>query len=108
ARDAVDVRVDSLIRRALFVPLASLPHDEVGPTSAVEFERQRRAGLGWADDTLMWFMDDFARARKRERTDTVACELERPHQAFDDPDMRVFVADHILEIDAAAPGRWRS
>jgi hypothetical protein len=106
-RDELDTRVESLIKRLLFTPLSSLPHDDLGPTGTVDFERQRRARLGWDNDTLNWFLDDFARSRKRERTDVIGNEIARSPGIFDDAEMRVFIADHIVELDAAAPGRWR-
>jgi hypothetical protein len=107
-RDALDARVEALVKRLFVVPISSLRHDDVGPTSTVEFERQRRSPKGWEAETLTWFLEDFARGRQRERADVVAYELSRLSDAFNDPEMRVFIADHIAEIDAAAPGRWRA
>ncbi|MBX3229693.1 MAG: hypothetical protein KIT84_05110 [Labilithrix sp.] len=60
-----------------------------------------------SSDFAKSWLDDDALARKRERVDVVADELERSPGAFDDPDLRRFIADHIVEIDAAAKGRWR-
>jgi hypothetical protein len=37
----------------------------------------------------------------------VANALERASSAFNDVELRVWIADHIVQIDAAAPGRWR-
>lgn len=37
----------------------------------------------------------------------VADELGHVPGAFDDSELRQFMADHILEIDAAAKGRWK-
>lgn len=105
--DALDTRVQSLVNRLLFVPLSSLPHDDLGPTGTIEFERQRLARLGWDDDTLKFVLDDFARARTEERTDVIGYALGRSSRAFADAEMRVFLADHIVKLDAAAPGRWR-
>lgn len=106
-RNALDTRVESLVKRLLVVPLASLPHDDVGPTGTVEFERQRRTKLDWDDATLKFFLDDFARLRKSERTDVIGKALADSSRVFANSQMRTFVADHIVEIDAAAPGRWR-
>ena len=106
-RDGFDQRVESLVKRLLVVPLSSLPHDDVGPTGTVEFERQRSARLGWDDHTLKFVLDDFARLRASERTDVIGSALARSSSIFAAPEMRVFVADQIVKIDAAAPGRWR-
>jgi hypothetical protein len=107
-RDELDTRVASLINRLLFVPLTSLPHDDLGPTGTVDFERQRRARQGWDDDTLTWFLTDFARTRARERADVIGHALATSSSIFADPELRVFIADHVVELDAAAPGRWRA
>lgn len=101
-RVALDLRADDLVRRVLMLPLASLSHEHRGPTDLVEIERQRRMRFGSVPN-----MDDYAELEKRERTDVVANELGRSPGAFDDPEMRVFIADHIVAIDAAAKGRWR-
>jgi hypothetical protein len=109
ARDALDARVDSLVRRVLVVPLSSLSHADLGSTDLVECERQLRSRMGWdlnSEFAKTW-MDDYARLKKSERVDVVANELGRSPGAFDDPDMRLFIADHIVDIDAAAKGRWR-
>jgi hypothetical protein len=106
-RDGLDKRVESLVDGLLFVPLSSIAHDDLGPTGTVELERQRRARLGWDDATLSFFLDDFARLRARERADVIGYALERSSRIFDDPEKRAFIADHIVELDAAAPGRWR-
>ena len=102
ARDAIDARCEALIKRLLVEPLSSLPHDDLGPSSTLDYERERRTRQGQS------VLSDFVRSRKEERADVVAHELARLSSAFDDPEMRVFIADHIGEIDAAAPGRWRA
>lgn len=108
-RDAVDARVDALVRRLLVLPLSSLSHADRGSTDLVQQERELRARMGWdpnSDLTKSW-LDDYARLKKSERIDVVASELERSPGAFDDASLREFLADHIVEIDAAAPGRWK-
>jgi hypothetical protein len=45
---------------------------------------------------------------KRERIDVVANTLGRHAGTFNDPELRLWITDHIVEIDAAAPGRWRA
>lgn len=105
--DALDTRIESLVKRLLVVPLSSIPHDDVGPIGTVELERQRRSRLGWADATLKFVLDDFARARTSERIDVIGSALARFSSTFRNPELRVFIADHIVEINAAAPGRWR-
>lgn len=105
--DAVDERIEALAKRLLTMPLASVPHDDVGPTSTVDFERQRRSKLGWADETLQFFMDDFARLRASERVDVIGGALARSSSLFAKPELRQYIADHVIDIDAAAPGRWR-
>ncbi|MBA3458722.1 MAG: hypothetical protein H0T46_02090 [Deltaproteobacteria bacterium] len=107
-RDELDARIQSLITKLLFIPLSSLPHDDVGPTTTAEFEGKRRATLrGWDAAGIASWVEDFARARKLERIDAIGDELARSPGIFDDPEMRQYIADHIIEIDAAAPGRWR-
>lgn len=101
-RVALDALVEDLVRRVLIIPLTSLSHENVGPTDLVEIERQRRMKFGFVPN-----MDDYAQLKKRERTDVVVTALERFTTAFDDISMRQFIADHIVEIDAAARGRWR-
>lgn len=101
-RVALDLRAEELVRRVLVLPLASLSHEHRGPTDLVELERQRRMRFGSVPN-----MDDYAQLMKRERTDVVANELGRSPGAFDNPEMRVFIAEHLVEIDAAAKGRWR-
>ncbi len=107
-RDALDAHVQSLVDRLVFLPLSTLPHDDLGPTGPLEFERQRRKRLGWDDDTVNFVVDDFARLRKSERTDVIGYQIGRSSHIFAAPEMRVFLADNILKLDAAAPGRWRS
>ena len=106
-RDDLDARVEALVERLLVMPRSSLPHDDVGPSGTGDFERQRRERLGWDSATLKYVLDDFARTRARERTDVVGRALERSAGMFASAERRRFIADHILEIDAAAPGRWR-
>ncbi len=106
-RDDLDLRVESLVERLLVVPRSSLPHDDLGPSGTGDFERQRRARLGWDSATLKYVLDDFARLRASERTDVVGHALGRSAAMFAGAERRRFIADHILEIDAAAPGRWR-
>lgn len=105
--DALDARIDALVKRLLVMPRSALPHDDVGPTAAIEFERQRKSRHGWDADTLKYVLDDFARLRNSERVDVIGTALERSYAVFRDEEMRRFVADHIVEIDKAAPGRWR-
>lgn len=104
-----DARVDALIRRVLLIPLASLSHEDLGPTDLVECERQLRLRHGWDPngEHLRTHLQDYARLKKSERIDVVASQLEYSHGAFDDVALRRFLADHIVEIDAAAKGRWR-
>jgi len=106
-RDRIDTRAESLIKRLLFVPRSSLPHDDLGPTSAVEFERQRRTRIGWSENAVSTFLKDFSQSMEEERSDAIGNEIARSPGIFDDAEMRVFMADHIVELDAAAPGRWR-
>jgi hypothetical protein len=108
SRDGLDERVESLVNGLLFVPLSSLPHDDLGPTGTVEFERRRCARRGWDDATLKFILDDFARVRARERADVIGNALARSSSMFADPEKRAFIASHIVELDAAAPGRWRA
>lgn len=105
----LDARVDALVRRVLVLPLASLSHADLGSTSLVESERQLRARMGWDlnSELAKTWLDDYARLKASERIDVVADELGRSPGAFDDSDLRQFMADHILEIDAAAKGRWK-
>ncbi|MBL9016072.1 MAG: hypothetical protein JNL83_17935 [Myxococcales bacterium] len=105
--DALDARIDALAKQLLVMPRSALPHDDVGPTTAVEFERQRKSRHGWDADTLKYVLDDFARLRNSERVDVIGTALDRSYAVFRDEEMRRFVADHIVEIDKAAPGRWR-
>ena len=109
SRDALDARVDALVRKILLIPLSSLSHEDIGPTSLVEFERQNRVRHGKEVDTAggKSYMRDYEELKKRERADVVLTALERFTTAFDDPDMRRFIADQIVQIDAAAKGRWR-
>ncbi|MCC6995060.1 MAG: hypothetical protein IT370_10670 [Deltaproteobacteria bacterium] len=106
-RDALDARVESMVERLLFVPRSSLPHDDLGPLGTGDFERQRRERLGWDPDTLEYVLNDFARLRASERADVVGHALGRSASMFAGAERRRFIADHIVEIDQAAPGRWR-
>lgn len=106
-KDALDARAAALVDQLLFVPRSDLPHDDLGPTGTVEFERQRRSKHGWDAGTLKFVLDDFARARASERTDVIGSTLRRSSTVFADPSKRAFLADNIAKIDAASPGRWR-
>ena len=105
--DALDARVDALVRRILLLPLSSLSHEDLGPASLVELERQNRIRHGKDVDTEggKRYMRDYEEVKKEERADVVVTALARFTTAFDG--MREFIADHIVEIDAAASGRWR-
>lgn len=106
---ALDARVDALVRRVMVLPLSSLSHQNRGSTDLVEEERELRKRMGWdlnSDMAKSWIAD-YAGLKKSERIDVVADELERSPGAFDDPDLRQFMADHIIEINSAAPGRWK-
>ncbi len=105
--DALDARVDVLVRRILLLPLASLSHEDLGPASLVELERQNRVRHGKDVDTEggKQYMRDFEEVKKDERADVVVTALKSFTTAFDG--MREFIADHIVEIDVAAHGRWR-
>lgn len=105
---ARDERVKSLVTKLLFVPRSSLPHDDLGPKGPIDFERQRRERLGWDADTLDFVVNDFARLRKSEREDVIGYELARSSPILADPQMREFLAENILKLDAASPGRWRA
>lgn len=109
AGDPLDARVDALVRRVLVLPLSSLSHEDRGSTDLVAEERALRARMGWDlnSDVAKTWLADYARLKKSERIDVVADELGRSPGAFDDPALREFMADHIVEIDAAAKGRWK-
>ena len=101
--------IDELIRRVLVLPLFSLSHEQVGQTDLVECERELRSRVGWDKhpNLMRSWLEDFARARKAERLDVVATALQSSAGAFHDPSMRRFLAEHVVEIDAAGKGRWR-
>ncbi len=105
--DALDARVDALVRRILLLPLSSLSHEDLGPSSLVELERENRIRHGKDVDTAggQQYMRDFTEVKQEERADVVVTALRNFTTAFDG--MREFIADHIVEIDAASPGRWR-
>jgi hypothetical protein len=119
--DPLDARADDILRKVLVLPLSSLSHEEeLGPTDRVEVKRQeiartieielrRRAELGQKVDRGLYKIDvdGYARLIKHERVDVVAHTLERYSSAFDDADLRIWIADHIVDLDAAGKGRWR-
>jgi hypothetical protein len=81
--DAVDVRVIALIRKAMVTPIASFPTTDIG--------------------NQQWVQSFFKSLRK----DIVARALDSNNGTFDTEELRIWLADHIVEIDAAAPGRWK-
>jgi hypothetical protein len=81
--DELDARVTELVQRVCTMPLTSLSHEDVGPKEHIQA------------------------IHKGSRVDIVANALERSPGPFDDPDMRLWLADHIVDVDAAAPGRWK-
>ncbi|HUS29118.1 MAG TPA: hypothetical protein VMZ53_11425 [Kofleriaceae bacterium] len=106
-RAELAARVDTLIKRLMFIPRASLPHDDLGPAGTVDFERQRSAKLGYDAKTTDWLLKDFSAARTQERIDVVGNAIAHSPGLFDDEPTRTFLADKIVELDAACPGRWR-
>jgi hypothetical protein len=78
--DALDERTMEVVRNVLVLPLSSLSHDNLGsPPSGTA-----------------------------QRTDVVVHTFTRVvTKAFNDADLRLWIADHIVKLDAAAKGRWR-
>jgi hypothetical protein len=102
-----DARVDALIKRLLVWPLSSLSHEVVGETDLVECERSLKSRLGWDGQLMKSWLEDFARVRRAERVDVVANELEQFPATFYERGMKRFLAENVIQIDAAAKGRWR-
>jgi hypothetical protein len=109
APDPLDVRAGDVLRKALLIPLPSLSHQEMVPTDRAEIKRHRLAQLGGDVDSkyTKMYLDEYAQMKRKERIDVVVSTLEHFSSAFDDAELRIWIADHIVEIDAAAPGRWR-
>jgi hypothetical protein len=82
-KEPIDARVVALVQQALVAPLSSLSNADAGNPA-------------WIDT----FYSSL-------RTDAVGRALERTSGTFDDEELRLWLADHIVEIDAAAPGRWK-
>ena len=109
AQEPLDGRVADLFRRVVLVPLASLPHEDLGSTDRVAIKREEMRQQGWDVDgeSAKRTLAEYALADKAERTDVVVNALERFSPAFNDEERRLWIAEHIVAIDAAAKGRWR-
>jgi hypothetical protein len=108
APDALDERTTDVVRKVLLMPLSSLSHEDVGPTDLVEIERQRLTRLGWdvKSGSGKERLDEYALSKKR--VDNVVNTFKHVvTKAFDDADLRLWIADNIVKLDAAAKGRWR-
>ena len=107
--DEIDKRINTIVRRVVLVPLDLLSHVNLGPTDLVECERRLRVSQGWDQDLefLQKWLKEYAEVKQGERIDVVASELERSPGAFDDADLRIFLADNILQINSAGSGRWK-
>jgi len=107
--DPLDQRVTELVQRVFKTPLSSLSHEDIGPTSMVEYERQLQARMGrdLASPAVQRWLDDYAKSLKKDRVDVVQNALADRWVAFMHEDLRTWMATHIAEIDAAGPGRWR-
>jgi len=94
----------------MLTTLSSLSHEDVGPTNRVELERQRRARLGSnvESDRGKRALDHYARMLRTSRIDVVVNKLRDFSRAFGDPQLRLWIAEHIVEINAAGEGRWPS
>ncbi len=101
----LDTRAAEVVRKILVLPLASLAHEQVGPSS-LDLEKQQRAKSGWSEADLA--RTDLMIYAKSE-TDVVRKTLDdlSYSNVFDEDDL-LWVAEHAAEIEAAAPGRWRS
>lgn len=119
--DALDQRADEVARKVMLIPLASLSHEDLGPTDRIavkraELERGVARERRWLSSRGRPFdpsvykinVDLWVNLFRRQRADVVLDALEHASSAFDDVEIRRWVADHIVEIDAAAPGRWRA
>jgi len=106
----VDQRVATLLRTVLLIPLASLSHEDLGPTSTTEFNRLSTARFGGdlTDPGVQLILKGFEEYKLRERTDVVVNALGRFSTAFNDDDLRLFIANRIVELNEVAPGRWRA
>ncbi|MFT3706333.1 MAG: hypothetical protein QM817_01575 [Archangium sp.] len=100
----LDARIGELARKIAVMPLSSLPHEDRGPTDLAERQRQLNHTLD--PDTVEFLVKDRAASQKHERSDIVIYGLEGT-RGFSSPAMRQFLADHILNIDDGAPGRWQ-
>jgi hypothetical protein len=78
--NALDERTTAVVRKVLLVPLSALSHEDLGP----------------------------APGDKDPRVDVVVHTFKTVvTKAFNDGDLRLWIADNIVKLDAAAKGRWR-
>lgn len=82
-KEPVDARVAALIEKVMVTPLATFSTNDFGDQKLVQS------------------------LYKSLRKDIVARALDSTHGTFDSEDLRIWLADHIVDIDAAAPGRWK-
>lgn len=106
----LDVRTAAVFRQALTLPLDGLPHDDAGPSfELAAFRAQLEAKGGPWTPLRQELLDDWARMLEGKKTD-------RPTQALEDPELIralneddvAWLSEHVLDADAAAPGRWQA
>jgi len=109
-RNATDVRASELLRRVMRVPLSELSHADLGPTDPVAHQRAHLAALGedLTSEQNAQRLAEYKQSLAAQRVDVVLNALQRGSLAFRDAELYQWIADHIVEIDAAAPGRWRA
>jgi hypothetical protein len=97
------------LRQTLLTPLGSLSHADLGPVDLIDAQRQHRKRLGYDVDSTgeQDLLVHYADMTRRKRVDVVSNALRRRSSAFDEPALRLFLAENIVAIDRAAPGRWR-
>jgi hypothetical protein len=105
---------EEAVRRAVVVPLAQLVREERGPYDFIGERRRAAVEHSAHRGTLLTpselqTLDEHEDLQRRLRADPIrhSFEIEWEQDAFNSPGLARFVAEQILAIDAAAPGRWR-
>lgn len=106
----LDDRAVALVRTALLAPLSELSHAQAGPSSQVtDYEANMRAQVEHFDETYQRLVDAYANMLKKKWADLPGQFLKNTDsvRTLDETDLE-WLANHILEIESANPGRWES
>lgn len=108
--DRLYQRTIAVVRKVLLLPRSSLSHEDLGTTDLVAIKREQLQQLGHDMNAFgKQLLEGYARSLAEKRADVVANTFASPRvtTAFCDPELRQWIADNIVKLDAAAKGRWR-